>query len=161
MVKIVLIGNKGVGKTTFVKRLMTGVMLHHHVDTLGNKVTAFKDIPSLQRVGSGSIWDTGTGKYAGLCEGYLVGANAVIVITDAKTTFADIKGHITTIRKTCVNNVPILILGNRRHKGQVKYDGHNIDHIDLDISANIEDFDATLAWIKLVKSEATNRLVNV
>jgi len=80
--KLVIVGDGGVGKTTFVQRHLTGEFRKNYVPTLGVDVH-----PLLFNTNHGQIifdiWDTaGQERFSGLCEGYAVGADAVMGICD-------------------------------------------------------------------------------
>jgi hypothetical protein len=68
--KLVLIGDGGVGKTTFVKRHKTGEFEKKYVPTLGAEVNPI-DFTTKRGKILFNVWDTaGQEKYAGLRDGY-------------------------------------------------------------------------------------------
>jgi GTP-binding nuclear protein Ran len=82
--KLLLVGNSGVGKTTYVKKLLTGEFTANHTPTLGVEVH-----PIIFQTNKGPIrfciWDTaGIEKNKGLFPGYCVGADCLMVICDQK-----------------------------------------------------------------------------
>lgn len=80
--KVVIVGDGGIGKTTYVKRLAYGTFEPKYVSTLGVEVH-----PLSLKTNYGTItfnfWDcAGMEKYGGLREGYYVNANAFLVMYD-------------------------------------------------------------------------------
>lgn len=68
--KLVLVGDGGVGKTTFVKRHKTGEFEKKYVPTLGAEVHPIDFVTNKGRI-IFNVWDTaGQEKYAGLRDGY-------------------------------------------------------------------------------------------
>jgi GTP-binding nuclear protein Ran len=68
--KLVLVGDGGVGKTTFVKRHKTGEFEKKYVPTLGAEVNPIDFVTKKGRI-LFNVWDTaGQEKYAGLRDGY-------------------------------------------------------------------------------------------
>ena len=68
--KLVLVGDGGVGKTTFVKRHKTGEFEKKYVATVGAEVHTL-DCTTDRGPSVVNVWDTaGQEKYAGLRDGY-------------------------------------------------------------------------------------------
>jgi GTP-binding nuclear protein Ran len=81
--KIVLLGNTGSGKTSFVRYLLTGEVVSRHVPTLGVEVH-----PLVFRTSIGQIrlnmWDTaGDERFGGLCDGYYIKADGAYIFSSA------------------------------------------------------------------------------
>ena len=73
--KLVLVGDGGVGKTTFVNKLLNDKFTKKYVPTLGVEVNklCFKTNYGIIKF---DIWDTaGQEKFGGLHEGYSIGAD--------------------------------------------------------------------------------------
>ncbi|KAL6062113.1 hypothetical protein STEG23_009834 [Scotinomys teguina] len=80
--KLVLVGNGGTGKTTFVKRHLTGEFEKKYVASLGVEVH-----PLVFHTNRGQIkfnvWDTaGQEKFGGLRDGYYIQAQCAIIMFD-------------------------------------------------------------------------------
>jgi GTP-binding nuclear protein Ran len=76
--KLILVGDGGVGKTTFVKRHRTGEFDKKYVATMGVEV---HPLPFYTNLGSVifSCWDTaGQEKFGGLRDGYYIGGQVNI-----------------------------------------------------------------------------------
>ena len=68
--KLVLVGDGGVGKTTFVKRHLTGEFEKKYVATVGAEVHPMDFTTNRGKIVF-NVWDTaGQEKYAGLRDGY-------------------------------------------------------------------------------------------
>lgn len=68
--KLVLVGDGGVGKTTFVKRHQTGEFEKKYIATVGAEVHQMPFSTTLGEMRF-NVWDTaGQEKYAGLRDGY-------------------------------------------------------------------------------------------
>jgi len=112
--KIVLIGDGGVGKTTYVKRVRTGEFEKRYIPTMGVEVHPFNyKTDRYDRIFN--LWDTaGQEKYGGLQEGYWIGAHGFILMFDVTNslTWKNIPEYIRKIRLE-YKNTPIVICGNK------------------------------------------------
>jgi len=112
--KIVLLGDGGCGKTTFIKRFINGEFEKRYLATLGVEVTS---IPFETTKGpvTLSVWDTaGQEKFGGLRDGYYTGAHLAIIFFDvtSKITFKNLGQWILDFRNKCPT-APIIIVGNK------------------------------------------------
>lgn len=117
--KMILVGDGGVGKTTYLKRLITGDFERKYVPTLGVDVKIY-EYPGIAIDGNNitstkyDIWDTaGQERFGGLREGYYIGADVAIVMFDvnSKLSFNNVSKWINEIRK--IKNIPIVLCGNK------------------------------------------------
>lgn len=102
-IKVVLLGDGGVGKTTLVTRHRTGEFVHKYNPTMGVEVHPLQFNTNNGRVVL-NCWDTaGQEKFGGLREGYYGGAKHFIVFFDlqSKTSFKNAKGWISDAYKAC------------------------------------------------------------
>lgn len=112
--KIVLIGESGVGKTTFLKRHLTGEFETKHVKTMGVRV----NIPTFDTTKGKfrlKIWDTaGDHKFVGLREGYYKGSDAAVVMFDvmSETSYLEVDKWVQLFRGVCPD-CPIVLCGNK------------------------------------------------
>jgi GTP-binding nuclear protein Ran len=112
--KVIIVGDGGVGKTTFVKRHITGDFDQKYIATLGVEVHPIGLNTNYGPVGF-NIWDcAGTEKFGGLRDGYYVGAQAAIVMYDVAQpeTFKNVDMWIEKIRKMQAD-IPIIVVGNK------------------------------------------------
>lgn len=112
--KIVVIGDAGVGKSTFINRHRTGEFTKSYIPTMGVEVTP---IPFYTNKGHVicNMWDcAGQERFSGIKEGYYVGAQAAIIVFDltSKITYKDLIYHHQNLRHSCPT-IPIVICGNK------------------------------------------------
>jgi GTP-binding nuclear protein Ran len=129
--KIVLVGDGGVGKTTLVKRLRTGIFEPRYVATLGVEVH-----PLVFETNYGTftlnVWDTaGQSKFGGLADGYYIFADGAIVVYDVTSmlTYQHVPEWIAKVQRV-EPNIPLLLCGNK-----VDVDKKVFMNNDYDISA--------------------------
>merc|ERR1711941_129567 len=80
--KLILVGDGGVGKTTFVKRHLTGEFEKKYVATLGVEVHLLKFHTSYGHL-IFNVWDTaGQEKFGGLRDGYYIQGQCAIIMFD-------------------------------------------------------------------------------
>jgi len=80
--KLVLVGDGGTGKTTFVKRHMTGEFEKKYVATLGVEVHPL-DFTTNRGTIVFNTWDTaGQEKFGGLRDGYYINGQCAIIMFD-------------------------------------------------------------------------------
>ena len=80
--KLVLCGDGGTGKTTFVKRHLTGEFEKRYIATLGVEVHPMAFCTSRGKI-CFQVWDTaGQEKLACLRDGYYIGAHCAIIMFD-------------------------------------------------------------------------------
>lgn len=111
--KICLIGDGGVGKTTFINKVLNGVFERRYIATQG---AVTKDI--VLCLGNNSyvnyeVWDTaGQEKYVGLRDGYYVGAVAAFFFVDvnSRETFGSLSKHIKSFLNACGTENPKLVI---------------------------------------------------
>lgn len=119
--KVVLVGDGGVGKTTFINRILTGAFTKKYEATTGahNYPVSFQ-MKNGQRI-LFRVWDTaGQERKSGLREVYYVGATAGIFFFDvtSRVTCQNLREWVTKFRDTVglVNGVappPIVVVANK------------------------------------------------
>lgn len=111
--KLCLIGDGGVGKTTFINKVLNGVFERRYIATQG---AVTKDV--VFHLGNNSyvnyeVWDTaGQEKYIGLRDGYYVGAVAGFFFVDvnSRETFGSLSKHLKSFKNACGTENPKLII---------------------------------------------------
>ena len=119
--KVCLIGDGGVGKTAYVKRLMNSVFEKKYVATLGVEVHPIR----FDTIGGGTkqhknicfnVWDTaGQEKFGGLRDGYYIQSQACIVMYDRSSAYTFkrvIQKWLRDYIRVCPNT-PIIVCGNK------------------------------------------------
>jgi len=110
--KLILVGDGGVGKSTFVQRMLKQAFNPRYVATLGVEVYPIVDY---KRKIQYNIWDTaGQEKFGGLRDGYYLDADLAIIMYDmtSKLTSRSIERWELDVRKMCPD-IPIIIIGNK------------------------------------------------
>jgi len=118
-VKVCLVGDVAVGKTSLIKRFVQDEFDDRYIATVGTKVTK-KSVEVTWRGAPASldmlVWDImgEKGFRALLRDAYFEGSHGVIAVCDLtrKDTFYDLNNWVQMIRKQ-VGNVPIVFLGNK------------------------------------------------
>lgn len=112
--KIVLVGDGGVGKTTFVKRHQTGEFEKKYIATQGVDVSSIVFYTNHGPIKL-NLWDTaGQEKLGGLREGYYIGANGAIIMFDvtSRVTYKNVPKWYKDLTRI-VENIPIVLVGNK------------------------------------------------
>jgi len=112
--KLILVGDGGVGKTTFVKRHRTGEFEKKYVATMGVEVNPLPFFTNLGQVVF-NCWDTaGQEKFGGLRDGYYIGGQAAIIMFDvtARVTYKSVPHWHKDLTRVC-ENIPIVLCGNK------------------------------------------------
>lgn len=121
--KIVLIGDGGVGKTTFIKQVINNAFEKRYLSTLGCEVSTYLNL---------SIWDiNGQEKYGGLKDMYYNQASLGVFFFDltSKITYKNLQEWINNF-KNINPNVPIVIVGNKIDiEENIKVSQQDIDNL--------------------------------
>lgn len=112
--KLVLIGDGGVGKTTLVKRHLTGEFQTKYNPTMGCEVTPLRFETSCGPIVF-NVWDTaGQDKFGGLREGYYVNSHCALVMFDvtSRVTYSSVPRWFDDLFRVC-KGVPSVLIGNK------------------------------------------------
>ncbi len=145
--KIVLVGDAGTGKSTFVKRLSGLNFVTSYHATLGVDVhcVTFKSIDN--NYINFCIWDTaGQEKFGGIREGYYRNTDGVIILCDNnKMTQKNVAKWKTHIKQFCPS-VPIMTIKNKIDVASKSNNKQNeIMTFDFEMSTkNMTDYDDIL-----------------
>jgi len=114
IMKICVLGDAGVGKTSLIRRYTVGEFSSDYLSTIGTSVTK-KNIVVNKKSIDLIIWDiAGQKKYNEVRESYYRGAIGALVVCDItrKETFTNLPNWISHFRKN-VGDVPVLIISNK------------------------------------------------
>merc|ERR1719409_1103770 len=112
--KLVLVGDGGVGKTTFVKRHATGEFEKQYNATIGVEVRPMPFFTSKGQI-KFNVWDTaGQEKMGGLRDGYYIQAEAAIIMFDvtSRITYKNVPEWYKDIVRVC-EHIPMVLVGNK------------------------------------------------
>jgi len=126
--KVVIIGEGGVGKTAFVKRLLGKEFEKKYIPTSGGEKSSLNVLTNYGLF-SFSIWDiAGQEKLGGLREGYYIGAHCAIIMFDltSRITYKNIPKWDKDIKRICYN-IPTILVGNKVEE----VENRKIDHKEI------------------------------
>ena len=117
LVKIIIIGDSGVGKTNFMFRFADNTFNSLHVSTVGlDYKSKIIILPSSKKKVKIQIWDTaGQDRFRSITKNYYKGAHGIILIYDItnQKTFENVKNWINQIKEEVSNKVTIILVGNK------------------------------------------------
>jgi len=107
--KIVVIGDSGVGKTTFMMKLNYNEFHQDIKSTIGSGVFELK-LQGHKFI----VWDTaGQERYRSLLPMYFRDAKAVMIVYDTNSENNNIMNWIKILEQNYINNVPIILIGTK------------------------------------------------
>mmetsp|Transcript_18642 Transcript_18642/g.44789 ORF Transcript_18642/g.44789 Transcript_18642/m.44789 type:complete len:236 (-) Transcript_18642:494-1201(-) len=112
--KVVLVGDGGVGKTTWVKRHLTGEYEKKYIATIGVEVHPMRFYTNRGPIVF-NVWDTaGQEKFGGLRDGYYIQADCAIIMFDvtSRNTYKNVPNWHRDIVRVC-GAVPTVLTGNK------------------------------------------------
>lgn len=108
-------GDGGVGKTTFVKRHLTGEFEKKYVATMGCEVHPLGFYTNRGPI-TFNVWDTaGQEKFGGLRDGYYLEGQCAILMFDltSRITYKNIPNWHRDLTRICTDAIPIVLTGNK------------------------------------------------
>lgn len=112
--KVSIIGDSGVGKSTFIHRFKQDKFIQEYIPTIGVEVHPCI-VPTTNGPICFNMWDiSGQEKLRGLLDGYLVGSDAIIIMFsyDSRLSYTSAKRLYQHVKKS-YPNVPVLLVGNK------------------------------------------------
>eukprot|EP01156_Anaeramoeba_ignava_P020430 Anaeramoba_ignava/c15638_g1_i1.p1 GENE.c15638_g1_i1~~c15638_g1_i1.p1 ORF type:complete len:219 (+),score=62.56 c15638_g1_i1:114-770(+) len=112
--KIILVGDGGVGKTTFVKRHLSGEFRKEYIATVGVEVHPLVFYTTKCPI-CFNVWDTaGQERFGGLRDGYYIEGDAAIIMFDVTSpeTYGNVPVWYRDIVRVC-ENIPMVLCGNK------------------------------------------------
>ncbi|KAJ6157888.1 GTP-binding nuclear protein GSP1/Ran [Penicillium chermesinum] len=153
--KLVLVGDGGTGKTTFVKRHLTGEFEKKYIATLGVEVHPLQFTTNLGNI-QFDVWDTaGQEKFGGLRDGYYINGQAGIIMFDvtSRITYKNVPNWHRDLVRVC-ENIPIVLTGNKvdvkERKVKAKtitfHRKKNLQYYDISAKSNYN-FEKPFLWL--------------
>ncbi|KAJ1689948.1 hypothetical protein LUZ63_014103 [Rhynchospora breviuscula] len=112
--KLVIVGDGGTGKTTFVKRHLTGEFEKKYEPTIGVEVHPLDFFTNCGKIRF-YCWDTaGQEKFGGLRDGYYIHGQCAIIMFDvtSRLTYKNVPTWHRDLCRVC-ENIPIVLCGNK------------------------------------------------
>lgn len=143
--QVVLVGDGGTGKTTFVKRHTTGEFEKKYIATLGVEVRPLVFYTKYGPI-EFNVWDTaGQEKFGGLRDGYYIQSKAAIIMFDvtSRVTYKNVPNWHRDLVRVC-DNIPIVLCGNKvdvkdrkvKAKAIVFHRKKNLQYYDISAKSN-------------------------
>lgn len=161
-----LVGDGGVGKTTFVKRHTTGEFEKQYNATIGVEV---RPMPFHTNKGliKFNVWDTaGQEKLGGLRDGYYIGGQCGIIMFDvtSRITYQNVPKWYKDLTRVC-DVIPICLVGNKvdvkdrkvKAKQITFHRKKSLQYYDISAKSNYQ-FEKPFVWLlrKLTNETALN-----
>jgi len=153
--KLVLVGDGGTGKTTFVKRHLTGEFEKKYIATLGVEVHPLGFSTNLGNI-IFDVWDTaGQEKFGGLRDGYYINGQCGIIMFDvtSRITYKNVPNWHRDLVRVC-ENIPIVLCGNKvdvkerkvKAKSITFHRKKNLQYYDISAKSNYN-FEKPFLWL--------------
>merc|ERR1712093_142351 len=153
--KCLLVGEGGVGKTTFVKRHVTGEFEKKYVATLGVEVHPLSFTTNRGELVF-NVWDTaGQEKFGGLRDGYYIQGQCAIIMFDvtSRITYKNVPNWHRDLVRVC-ENIPIVLVGNKvdvkdrkvKAKAITFHRKKNLQYYDISAKSNYN-FEKPFLWL--------------
>jgi len=153
--KLVLVGDGGVGKTTFVKRHMTGEFEKKYNATVGVEVHPLQFQTNRGMI-IYNVWDTaGQENFGGLRDGYYIGGQCAIIMFDvtSRITYKSVPNWHKDLVRVC-ENIPIVLCGNKvdvkdrkvKAKAITFHRKNNMQYYDISARSNYN-FEKPFLWL--------------
>lgn len=115
IVKIVLVGDSGVGKSNILLRYLKNEFVWDSKATVGVEFGSKKFILENHNI-KAQIWDTaGQERYRSITNAYYKGSKGALVVYDItrKTTFENVDKWISDLRRNSDPEIMIILVGNK------------------------------------------------
>ena len=153
--KLILVGDGGVGKTTFVRRHLTGEFEKRYVATLGVEVRPLSFFTTLGPI-QFNVWDTaGQERFGGLRDGYYIQGQCAIIMFDvtSRITYKNVPNWYRDLTRVC-ENIPIVLCGNKvevkdrkvKAKQITFHRKKNLQYYDISAKSNYN-FEKPFLWL--------------
>ena len=113
--KVVVVGDSGVGKTNLIKRFITNTFSENSKATVGVEFIS-KSYKINNQVFKIEIWDTaGQERYKSITAAYYKGAKGALIVYDTtqKTSYENINKWMVEIKDKASKDMKLMIIGNK------------------------------------------------
>ena len=159
--KLILLGDSGVGKTNLISRYISNNFDENTRATIGVEFFCKNFRINKKRTIKVEIWDTaGQERYKAITSVYYKGAKGAFIVYDItlRKTFENIDKWIGEIKERTTDDVKLIIIGNKtdlNNEREVKSEEALIKYQDMDIplieTSALEDTNVNEAFINLIK----------
>jgi GTP-binding nuclear protein Ran len=114
--KVILVGDGGVGKTSFMTRLLKDTFVKTYQPTLGVERSLLQFPTNRNFDVAFDVWDTaGQKQFGGLRDGYYIQAQAAIIMFDVQSrlTYKAVEAWYNDVVRVCSADIPIVLVGNK------------------------------------------------
>lgn len=162
--KLVLVGDGGTGKTTFVKRHLTGEFEKRYHATQGVEVYPLGFTTNYGEI-KFEVWDTaGQEKFGGLRDGYYINGQCGIIMFDvtSRITYKNVPNWHRDLVRVC-ENIPVVLCGNKvdvkerkvKAKNITFHRKKNLQYYDISAKSNYN-FEKPFLWLARKLSASPN-----
>ncbi len=132
-IKVLLLGNTQVGKTSYLNRLLNIKFTDKYIPTMGFNINILKCKINENKIKFDFVEISGNPDYIGIKDGHLIGVNSVIYIVDNNiSSIKNIKTELEEIRNKC-GNIPIVIVVNKCEMPETSNICEKIAELNLDL----------------------------
>ena len=159
--KLILLGDSGVGKTNLISRYISNSFDENTRATIGVEFFCKNFRINKKRTIKVEIWDTaGQERYKAITSVYYKGAKGAFIVYDitSRKTFENIDKWIGEIKERTTDDVKLIIIGNKtdlNNEREIKSEEALIKYQDMDIplieTSALEDTNVNEAFINLIK----------
>ena len=159
--KLILLGDSGVGKTNLISRYISNSFDENTRATIGVEFFCKNFRINKKRTIKVEIWDTaGQERYKAITSVYYKGAKGAFIVYDitSRKTFENIDKWIGEIKERTTDDVKLIIIWNKtdlNNEREVKSEEALIKYQDMDIplieTSALEDTNVNEAFINLIK----------
>ncbi|KJZ69088.1 GTP-binding nuclear protein GSP1 [Hirsutella minnesotensis 3608] len=153
--KLVLVGDAGSGKTTFVRRHLTGEFEKKYIATLGAEVHPLGFSTNRGNI-IFDVWDTaGQESFGQLRDGYYTNGQCGIIMFDvtARITYTNVPNWHRDLVRVC-ENIPVVLCGNKVDVRERKVKARsitfhrkkNLQYYDMSAKSNYN-FEKPFLWL--------------
>lgn len=162
--KLALVGDGGVGKSSFVRRHATGEFTDQYTPTMGADVIPLNFRTTTGETITFNVWDmAGQDKFSGMKDGYFIQSDCAMIMFDTQSRFSykNTGEHAKDVKRICAD-IPIVVCGNKVDIPGRQVKPRNIsihrvlkcDYYDISVKSN---FNFEKPFLSLARKLLNNR----